>query len=326
MDLSVIITAFDEGPLLREAVESVLAQTAPDGFEFPEMEVILVFDRDTGPATAEVVEDIRRRHSEVRVMQNRHHRGAGGNRNTGIDAARGEWVAFLDGDDLWFPHAVHARWIALRDHPDVGWLASDFVRAPDLEQAAPGAAFTRDNRHVRALMGQPRDMPGGPFDDGSPIRIKKPVAEFCQASLCWTGTVMARRDLVRRVGRFHERLVRGQDTHLWIRLAAVSDFLFVPVPLALYRTRASTLARRGTTLRGWAIVATMDLLRRPIMRPWVRHLYRGRMVRMMNEQALYLRSQQRFLAAAGYAAASGVLWPAQKGAWRCLAGSIIRRT
>jgi glycosyltransferase involved in cell wall biosynthesis len=325
MELSIILTAFDEGRLLRDAVESVFAQTAPDGYELPVMEVLLVYDQETRPKTAEVVEDIRRRHPEVRVMENRHRRGVGGSRNTGIDAARGEWIAFLDGDDLWFPDAVHTRWSALRDHPDAGWLASDFVRAPDLEQTPPGAAFTRDNAHVRALMGHPREVPGSPFDDGSPFRVARPVAEFCQASLCWTGTVMARRDLVRGVGAFHDRLVRGQDTHLWIRLAAVSDLLFVPVPLALYRTRPSTLARRGTTLRGWDIVGTLDLLRRPIMRPWTRDLYHGRMVRMMNEQALYLRSQRRFLAAAAYAAASGVMWPAQKRAWRNLAGALIRR-
>ena len=326
MDLSVIITAYDEGPLLRDAVESVLAQNAPDRSELPDMEVLLVHDRGTHPETAAAVDDIRHRHPGVRIVENRHRRGVGGNRNTGIEAARGEWIAFLDGDDFWFAHAVHTRWSALRDHPDVGWLAADFVRAPDLEQAPPGAAFTRDNAHVRELMGQPREAPGGPFDAGSPFRLARPVAEFCQASLCWTGTVMARRDLVRAVGCFHEPLVRGQDTHLWIRLAAASDFLFVPVPLALYRTRPSTLARRGTTLRAWDIVGTLDLLRRPLMRPWVRNLYHGRMVRMMNEQATYLRSQRRFLAAAGYAAASGVLWPAQKHAWRCLAGSLIRRT
>jgi glycosyltransferase involved in cell wall biosynthesis len=325
MDLTVIITAYDEGQLLREALESALAQTAPEGARLPQMEVILVQDQGTCPATAEVVEDMRRSLPEVRILENRHRPGVGGNRNTGIDAARGEWLAFLDGDDLWTPDSVHKRWNALRDHPDVGWLASDFVRATDLAQAPPGMAFTRNNPHVRALMGQSREPSGGPFDDGVPIRLTRPVAEFCQASLCWTGTVMARRDLVQRVGRFHERLVRGQDTHLWIRLAAASDFLFVPVPLALYRTRPSTLARRGTTFRGWDILGTMDLMPRPLMRPWIRHLYRGRMIRMMNEQALDLRSRRRFLAAAAYAAASGVLWPVQERAWRCLAGSLIRR-
>lgn len=325
MDLSVIITAYDEGALLRQAIDSVLEQTTGVAARAPEVEIIVVFDRGTKSGTTQVVDDIRRSRPDVHVVENRRRRGVGGSRNTGIDAAQGDWVAFLDGDDEWFPDAIATRWEAIARHDGAGWLAADFVRAPDLAQAPPGAAFTRDNARLRSLMGHPLEQDGGPFSDGSPLRLRRPVAEFCRASLCWTGTVMARRELVRGVGGFHERLVRGQDVHMWIRLAAASDLVFVPVPIALYRTRPSTLNRRGTTFRAWDIVGTLDLMRRPLMRPWIRDLYRGRMVRMMNEQASYLRSQRRFLAAAGYAAASGVCWPAQARAWRYLAASLVRR-
>jgi glycosyltransferase involved in cell wall biosynthesis len=325
MDLSVIITAYDEGFLLRRAVESVLGQSARATTALPEMEIILVVDRGLKSGTERVVVDIRRRYPHVKVVENRHRRGVGGGRNTGIDVAQGEWLAFLDGDDEWFPGAVDRRWSALRCYEDARWLAADFVRAPELEQAPPGAAFTRDNAHLRSLMGQPLEADEGPFGNGCPFRLRRPVAEFCEASLCWTGTVMVRRDLVRHVGGFHERLVRGQDTHMWLRLAAAADLVFVPVPVALYRTRPSTLNRRGTTFRAWDIVGTLDLLRRPLMRPWVRALYRDRMVRMLNEQAMYLRRNRRFLAAAGYSAASAICWPAQERAWRYLAASLVRR-
>jgi glycosyltransferase involved in cell wall biosynthesis len=325
MDLSVIITAYDEGALLRGAVESVAGQVAHGDEPLPETEIIVVVDRGATSETVAASEDIRRVFPRVDVVQNRQRRGASGNRNTGIERARGEWVAFLDGDDQWFPNAIETRWRALRTHGDVSFVAADFVRAPDLDHAPPGAAFTRDNERLRRLMGHPPERGPGPFSDGSPLRLRRPVAEFCQASLCWTGTVMVRRELVHRVGLFHERLVRGEDTHLWIRLAARSDLLFVPVPIALYRTRPSTLDRRGTTLWGWDIVATIDLLRRPQMRRWIRPLYRDRLVRMLNQQAVHLRGQRRFLAAAGYAAASALCWPAQGQPWRNLAASIVRR-
>jgi hypothetical protein len=203
-------------------------------------------------------------------------------------------------------------------------LAADFVRAPALDEAPMGTAFTRDNAHLRTLLGQPPDRDDGPFSTGTPIRLRKPVAEFCHASLCWTGTVMARRELLDRLGAFHERLRRDEDTHLWLRLAA-SDFLFVPVPLALYRVRASTVARRGTSLRAWEIIGTLDLLRRPLMWRWLKHLYRHRLVRMLNAHAVYLRRNRRFFSAAGYPAASAVCWPFQTRAWRSLAGALARR-
>ena len=323
MDLSVIVTAYDEGPLLRRAVESVVGQVRRGNTPLPETEIILAFDRGASGATRSTIEDIRRAFPRIDVLENQQRRGPGGNRNTGISRAKGEWVAFLDGDDEWFPNAIEARWRALHTHGDVGFVAADFVCAPDLAHAPPGSAFTRDNDRLRRLMGHPRDP--GPFSDGSPIRLRRPVAEFCQASLCWTGTVMARRDLVHRVGLFHERLRRGEDTHLWIRLAARSDLLFVPEPVALYRSRPSTLERRGASLWGWDIIATMDLLRRPEMRGWIRPLYHDRLVRMLNQQAAYLRAQRRFFSAAGYAAASALCWPAQKRPWRNLAASIVRR-
>jgi glycosyltransferase involved in cell wall biosynthesis len=325
MELSVVITAYDEGDLVRQAVDSVLAQEPEPGGTLPRTEVVLVHDQGADLETVRICEQVGQATSAVRVLENRRRKGVSGSRNTGIDAARGEWLAFLDGDDVWFPHAVATRWEALRQHRDLDFLAADFVRAPALENTPTGTAFTRANPQLRKLLGYPHGQDDGPFSDGSPIRLPRPVAEFCRASLCWTGTVMARRELVVRLGAFNERLRRDEDTHLWLRLAATSDFLFVPVPLALYRVRASTLARRGRSLRAWEILGTLDLLSRPIMRPWLGHLYRRRLVRMLNEQSAYLRRNRRFLAAAGYAAASGACWPVQARAWRCLAGSLARR-
>jgi glycosyltransferase involved in cell wall biosynthesis len=325
MDLSVIITAYDEGDLVRQAVDSVLAQEPEPGGMLPRTEVVLVHDQGADPETVRICEQAGQASHAVRVLENRRRKGVSGSRNTGIDDARGEWLAFLDGDDEWFPHAVARRWEALRQHRDLDFLAADFVRAPALENTPTGTAFTRNNPQLRKLLGYPHGQDDRPFSDGSPIRLQRPVAELSQASLCWTGTVMARRELVVRLGAFHERLRRDEDTHLWLRLAAASDLLFVPVPLALYRVRASTLVRRGKSLRGWEILGTLDLLRRPLMRPWLRHLYRRRLVRMLNEQAAYLRRNRRFLAAAGYAAASAACWPVQTRAWLCLAGSLARR-
>ena len=324
MDLSVIITAYDEGDLVRRSVASVLAQEAGPTGELPRTEVILVHDQGAERETLRICGQLGRSNGAVRVLENRQRKGVSGSRNTGIEAAGGEWLAFLDGDDEWFPHAVATRWQALQEHGDLGFVAADFVRAPVLD-GAPKTAFTRDNRRLRKLLGHPAEEADGPFSDGSPIRLPRPVAEFCQASLCWTGTVMARRELVERADGFHEGLRRDEDTHLWLRLAAASDLLFVPLPVAFYRVRASTLARRGRSLRAWEIVGTLDLLRRPLMWPWLRPLYRHRLIRMLNEQAAYLRANRRFFAAAGYAAASAVCCPVQTGAWRCLAGSLARR-
>jgi glycosyltransferase involved in cell wall biosynthesis len=325
MDVTVIITAFDEGPLLLSAVESVLAQESGPNRPLPRFEVIVVHDRGANSATLAVLENVRRRHPEVRILANQGRKGVAGSRNTAIARSAGEWVAFLDGDDLWYPTALAERYAILAAAPDVDWVASDFLAgtAPDLSESPVGAV--QRNESLRILLG----WNGGPepaeHQQGLTLRVRRPVAQFCRASLAWTGTVMARRSTVVAVGAFNEFLVRDEDTNLWIRLADVSDLLFVTRPLAFRRLRASTLSRRGATLRGWDIVGTLDLLRRPALWRWFGHLYRTRLIRMMNEQASHLRREKRFAAAAGWSLASGLAFPFQSRAWRNLAASTIRR-
>jgi glycosyltransferase involved in cell wall biosynthesis len=325
MDVTVIITGFDEGPLLLDAAESVLAQEGGPDLPLPRFEVIVVHDRGSNSATLAVLQDMRRRHPDVRILENQGRKGVAGSRNTGVAGATGEWVAFLDGDDLWYPTALAERYRTLVTAPDVDWVASDFLRgkAPDLLESTVGAV--QRNESLRILLGWNASPEPAQLQQRATLRVRRPVPQFCRASLCWTGTVMARRSTVVAVGGFNDFLARDEDTNLWIRLADVSDLLFVTRPLAFRRWPPSTLARRGVTRRGWDIVGTLDLLRRPGLWRWFGHLYRTRLIRMMNEQAGYLRREKRFAAAAGWSLASGLAFPFQSRAWRNLAASTVRR-
>jgi glycosyltransferase involved in cell wall biosynthesis len=324
VEITVAITVYDEGLLLLETVESAVTQQGSTEGAVPAWEVIVVHDRGASAATLDALDVVRRTHPHVRIVQNRGRRGPAGGRNTAIAAARGGWVAFLDGDDVWFPTALAERWHAVRQQPDAGWIAADFLRGPSLEQAGDPAGFIRSHPHLSRLVADAAEVRAAAVTE-APLRLKRPVAAFCEANLAFTGTVMVRRDLIRAVGGFNERLRRDEDAHLWIRLSAVSDLLFVPRVLAFYRTRPSTLARRGASLRGWEVASTLDLLRRPGLWKWFGHLYRTRMVRMMNEQAHHLRGHGRYASAATWSLASGVACPAQSRAWRNLGACLLRR-
>ena len=105
--VSVVVPAFNRASVITNAIQSVLGQS------FRELEVIVVDDgsRDT---TAETVLSIAQ--SDPRVRLNRHHsnRGAQAARNTGIRAAVGEWIAFLDSDDTWLTSSLELRMAAAR--------------------------------------------------------------------------------------------------------------------------------------------------------------------------------------------------------------------
>ena len=111
--VSVIVPAYNAADCLERALNSALAQTMAD------LEVIVVDDgsRDT---TFEVACRVAARDSRVRVLRNEHNRGVAGSRNRAVKAGRGEWIAFLDADDVWFPERLERMLIYTNEADVVG--------------------------------------------------------------------------------------------------------------------------------------------------------------------------------------------------------------
>ena len=93
---SVIIPAYNCAQLIAETLDSALAQTFRD-FE------IIVVDDGSADTTAEAIASYRESHADRVTVIGQQNKGEGGARNAGIFAARGQYLAFLDQDDLWFP-------------------------------------------------------------------------------------------------------------------------------------------------------------------------------------------------------------------------------
>ena len=116
--ISIVTPFLNVAPYLGEAIESVLRQS------FGDWELILVDDGsdDAGP---EIARRYARRHPEkIRVLEHpgRANRGISASRNLGAAAARGEWLACLDGDDVWPPDKLAEQVAIVRRHPQVGLL------------------------------------------------------------------------------------------------------------------------------------------------------------------------------------------------------------
>lgn len=168
--VSAIITAFECARYLPEAIESVLAQTHPVD------EIIVVDDGSTDDCPA-VVASFGSRIRGVRQPNS----GIGSARNRGIAESRGEWIAFLDGDDVWEPEktALQFRVAAERPSPDLIFgLALNFVspeidpaeaarwRAPEGEIAGLVAGAMLVRRRVVERIGEYRtDLKLGEFID-----------------------------------------------------------------------------------------------------------------------------------------------------------------
>jgi glycosyltransferase involved in cell wall biosynthesis len=155
-----------------------------------EVEVVVVDDGSTD-ATAEALAGFA--DPRTRVVRHERPRGVAGARNAGLAVARGEWVAFLDDDDLWSPRKLR--------------LQLDAARAARASFVYGGAAAVAEDRSWLYSL--------EPADPGVL------ASTLLSRNVLWGGSsnVMARTDLVRGLGGFDERLFQLADWDLWIRLA-----------------------------------------------------------------------------------------------------------
>lgn len=116
--VSVVIIFLNEEAFLAEAIESVLAQT------FSAWELLLVDDGSTDGSTEIARAYTVQRPEQIRYLEHPGHanRGMSASRNLGIGAAKGDYIALLDGDDVWLPHKLADQVAMLEAHDEAGLL------------------------------------------------------------------------------------------------------------------------------------------------------------------------------------------------------------
>jgi glycosyltransferase involved in cell wall biosynthesis len=256
-----------------------------------------VNDHSTDAETAEVLEKLARTDCRVRILENPGKNGVAAARNHGIRAAQGEWIAFLDADDTWTPDSLATRLKAFEHAPGALCVSSDYVRVYD-----------DGRREVRgAIEATRRDDGWGPllgpaFSTNAPARISNGIEMILlHRTIFLTSSVIVHRSLLVKAGEFDERLSRGEDTHLWLRFALYSDWLFVPSPLVCYAFRSGSLTRNWDARKELRTTLWELLLRdRRFTQPYHRRLCRARLAknchrivseaRLRREPALALRA------------------------------------
>lgn len=202
--VSVIIPTFNRKEWLAEAVDSVLNQT------FREFEILVIDHGSTDGTRAMLAQ---RFSDRVRVVSISNCPLPACPRNAGIEVARGEYVAFLDSDDLWVPDKLALQVKALDRHPEYGWSYGNMKRF--------GSKETKRGREVGCWQ----------FRSG---RVFDALLMGNFIPLC---TVMVRRVCFSTVGVFDlDPLLRAaEDYELWLRLAARYPIWPIRCTLALYR-------------------------------------------------------------------------------------------
>ena len=243
--ISVIIPAYNAEKTIKQTIESVLDQT------FSDFEIIVIND-GSQDSTLDIVSSTPDPRIKVFSYPNA---GPQKSRNRGWGTASGEYVSFLDADDLWTPDKLEAQLKALQENPEaaVAYSWTDYIDESGqlLPQHVYGN-FTGDI-YVKLLLA---DFVG---NGSNPLIRKQALAE---------------------VGGFDELLVAGQDWDMWVRLASKYSFVAVPSVHILYRVSGNSwstnLARREAGFKRViekAIAQTPELLQ-PIKKDIISNRYK----------------------------------------------------
>jgi glycosyltransferase involved in cell wall biosynthesis len=233
--ISVIVSVYNRFELTRRAVESVLAQSLPVS------EVILVDDGSfdgTSELLPRYLESTPHWRARVRYVH-QENQGPAMARNTGIALARGEWLAFLDNDDLWLPQKLEWQFRALDQFKgQCGACITDawFMNNPRMKMT------------LFQLAGKEHSEAIGVIRDPLMYMLTRNSIEGIHP--VWVQNLVARTDLVRRTGGFDPGLHCGEDDDFAFRLGCETAFCFVNMPMVLIERTPPSERHLGPS-RSW---------------------------------------------------------------------------
>lgn len=208
--VSVVITTFNQAPYVGEAVEAVLRQT------YPSREILVVDDGSTDE-TPTILAPYRGAITYIRQPN----QGVAEARNTGVRHARGEFVAFLDGDDLWDDEKLEVQVAAADLEPRAGLIAVD------------GIEFRDDTVLRSSLLGETVQAR---LARGEPMVTLACYPDLLRSNLvATTSQVMIPRRVLDAVGPSDARWPLSSDWDLYLRIAARYSFTFVNRSLTQWR-------------------------------------------------------------------------------------------
>ncbi|MEM7714948.1 MAG: glycosyltransferase [Cyanobacteria bacterium P01_A01_bin.68] len=203
--ISVIIPVYNGEKTIEGTIKSVLNQT------FPNFELIII-NSDSIDKTLGVISQIKDDRIKVFSYPKAN---PGINRNRGIKLATGDYITFLDADDLWTNNKLAAQYKALQENPQAG-VAYSWTNCID-----ENGKFLRKAAHVNW---------------NGDVYSKLLLDDFIGNG----SNVMIRREILMKAGDFYEKLTNAHDTDMWLKLSALTNFVCVPKAQVLYRIRLNS--------------------------------------------------------------------------------------
>ncbi len=204
--VSIVTPAFNRADYLPYTIDSVLAQSYPD-FEH------IIIDDGSTDGTDELV----RAYSDPRIRYfQQANQGQSVARNLGIEVSRGQYICFLDSDDLWLENKLQEQLALFADNPNTGVVYGDKI-------SIDGAGRELHRRNMRRYSGW--------------VTAKLLADNFVSMN-----TTMTRAELLRQAGGFDPSDRYAEDYGLWLRVSLLAPFQYSPSLWVYYRVMAGQLS------------------------------------------------------------------------------------
>jgi glycosyltransferase involved in cell wall biosynthesis len=207
--VSVVIPTYNSDKFIAQAVQSVLEQT------YRSFELIVVDDGSTD----ETKDVLCQFNNSIRYHYQKNS-GPSSTRNAGIKMAEGEYISFLDADDIWSPNKIEAQLDFLERHRDIGLVFSD------IEEFDKEKIIHERSRLVVQVYGH---------EGALQVPLQDPFRNLLTKNFICTSTVMVRSECFKKAGLFEESLRIGEDRDMWLRIAAY--YKIARLPLVLCKKR-----------------------------------------------------------------------------------------
>ena len=220
--VSVVIPVYNGERYIRETRESVFAQTYQD------LEIICVDDgsKDASLTILKEIQESEESKNRIQVIQ-QENTGQAGARNAGAKRGTGQFLAFLDQDDLWYPSKLERQVAILEANPEAVMVHCDMDRIDELGRVTEQTLVSTTRRSLQKGLTMTRLFGWDPC--------------------IYPSTMLIRRGAFDRVGGFDSELSRyGEDIDLMLRLRQEGRFIFFEEAGTQYRKHSTNFSGSGT--------------------------------------------------------------------------------
>lgn len=211
--ISVICSAYNPGPYLTAALESIRSQTEM-AWE------LIVVDDGSSDGTRDELAAWPRRDPRIQVLFNEENRGVGWSLNRAAECARGEWIARMDADDISLPERLSQQRLAAEKNPSASAVACYIDWIDERGKVHPGARG----------VGMDTDL--------------LPWFSMFYNRIAGGGQLFCRREIFQALGGFGRTSEYGEDRELWLALLSRGPVTVVPRPLYQWRSSPDSFTKR----------------------------------------------------------------------------------